>query len=141
GCFPFTWTLDHPGIIGRSMADIALVLSIIAGPDPKDPTMLPDPAPPAAITPMDRPPRIGLVRNFFPERTEPESREAIEAAAQRLAKAGATVVDFLLPEEFGLSWPVAKIINGVESSTYYAKQLETPWAKAARATTASGSAS
>ena len=47
GCLPFAWTMDHVGIIGLSMEDIALVLSVIAGPDPRDPTTLSDPAPPA----------------------------------------------------------------------------------------------
>ncbi len=141
GCYPFTWTLDHPGIIGLNMADIALVLSVIAGPDPKDPTTLPDAPPPAAITPLGRPPRIGLVRNFFPERTQPETNQAIQAAAERLRNDGAEVLDFRLPEEFGLSWHVAKIINGVESATFYAKQLSSPWARVARATPAAGTAS
>src|SRR5207245_2425014 len=40
GCYPFTWTQDHPGVIARSVEDIALVLSVVAGPDPLDPTTL-----------------------------------------------------------------------------------------------------
>ena len=47
GCYPFSWSFDHVGIIGLSMEDLALVLSVIAGPDPRDPstyTEAPDPA-------------------------------------------------------------------------------------------------
>ena len=137
GCYPFTWTLDHPGIIGRSMDDIALVLSIIAGPDPKDPVTLPDPAPPASLSPLARPPRIGLIRNFYPELTEPVMQEAVERGAAHLKEAGAAVQDFLLPQEFSLTWQVARIINGAEAATLNAPHLEGPWDELASTPSAS----
>ena len=124
GCLPFTWTLDHVGIIGLSMEDIALVLSVIAGPDPRDLSTLPDPAPPARLNPEAiRPPRIGVVRNFFPERTEPAMQEAIEKSAERLREAGAGVTDVQLPEEFALTWPAHRLISGSEGATYNAQRL------------------
>ena len=90
GCMPFSWSLDHVGIIGLSVADLALVLSAIAGPDPRDPTTLPDPAPPADLDVASiRPPRIGVVRNFFPELSEPVMRDAVDDAASQLREAGA----------------------------------------------------
>ena len=121
GCMPFSWSLDHVGIIGLSVADLALVLSAIAGPDPRDPTTLPDPAPPADLDVASiRPPRIGVVRNFFPELSEPVMRDAVDDAASRLRDAGAIVSDLLLPETFGLTWRLHRIISGAEGSTYHA---------------------
>ena len=121
GCMPFSWSLDHVGIIGLSVADLALVLSAIAGPDPRDPTTLPDPAPPADLDVASiRPPRIGVVRNFFPELSEPVMRDAVDDAASQLREAGATVSDLLLPETFGLTWRLHRIISGAEGSTYHA---------------------
>ena len=118
---PFSWSLDHVGIIGLSVADLALVLSAIAGPDPRDPTTLPDPAPPADLDAANiRPPRIGVVRNFFPELSEPVMRDAVDDAASRLRDAGAAVSDLLLPETFGLTWRLHRIIGGAEGSTYHA---------------------
>lgn len=37
GVFPFSWSLDHAGPMGRTCADVAAVLQAIAGPDPADP--------------------------------------------------------------------------------------------------------
>ena len=121
GCYPFSWSCDHPGIIGLTMEDIALVLSVIAGPDPLDPTTLMEPAPPADLKMAGMtPPRIGMVANFFPERTQPVMQEAIAKAGVRLRKAGAQIVSIHLPDEFGLTWPVRRIITSVESATLHA---------------------
>ncbi len=38
GCMPLSFTLDHVGPICRSAADCALMLGVIAGRDPRDPT-------------------------------------------------------------------------------------------------------
>jgi aspartyl-tRNA(Asn)/glutamyl-tRNA(Gln) amidotransferase subunit A len=118
GCYPFTWSRDHVGLIGLTMADLALVLSVIAGPDERDPTTIQE-APPPADLKLDEfaPPRIGVVRNFYPERTEPIMQEAIESAAARFAAAGATVSDFLLPQQFGLSWHAANLV-GAEGAVF-----------------------
>lgn len=117
GMWAFSYSQDHPGIIGLSMADIALVLSVIAGPDPLDPTSLKVAPPPARLTADQiRPPRIGLVRNFFPERTEPSMRVTVESAATRLGSAGAPVKDVHLPDEFGLVWHTHTLVLRAEGA-------------------------
>ncbi|WP_414689568.1 amidase [Nocardia sp.] len=47
GIIPVMWTRDHPAPMGRSLADAALLLSFMAGPDGHDPatTAAPPPAP------------------------------------------------------------------------------------------------
>ena len=123
GCFPFTWSHDHVGLIGLTMADIALVMSAIAGPDPRDRTALSDPAPPADLDAARvRPPRIGLVRNFFPDLTEPVVQEAVERSAERMREAGANVVDAFLPEDFGIVWSLHRVIGGAESLTFHSRR-------------------
>jgi Asp-tRNA(Asn)/Glu-tRNA(Gln) amidotransferase A subunit family amidase len=120
GCSPFAWSRDHVGLIGLNLADIALVLSVVSGPDPRDPTTLPEPAPPADLHLEGvMPPRIGVVRNFFPERTEPEMQEAVEASAARLKAAGAAVTDVMLPADYGLLWSAASLISA-EGATMHA---------------------
>ncbi len=121
GCYPFTWSFDHPGIIGLTIEDIALVLSVVAGADPRDRASLPDPPPPAVLQKLSKPPRIGVVSNFYPERTEPVMRAAIEGAAERLGQAGANVRDLPLPEEFGLTWHVHRVIFDVEGAAFRAR--------------------
>jgi aspartyl-tRNA(Asn)/glutamyl-tRNA(Gln) amidotransferase subunit A len=38
GCMPLSWSLDHVGPLARSAEDLALLLGVIAGRDPSDPT-------------------------------------------------------------------------------------------------------
>jgi aspartyl-tRNA(Asn)/glutamyl-tRNA(Gln) amidotransferase subunit A len=122
GMWAFSYSQDHPGVIGRTMDDMALVLSVIAGADPLDPTSLPVPAPPARIEPADvKPPRIGLVRNFFPDLTEPLMQTTIESTARKLEQAGASVQDAWLPEEFGLVWHTHRLVLAAEGATLRAR--------------------
>ena len=121
GCYPFAWSLDHVGIIGLNIEDMALVLSVIAGPDPLDPTTLQDSPPPAKLNMEEfTAPRIGVVRNFFPERAEPAMLESIERSATRLKEAGAELQDVVLPRDFALTWPVHRLIMGSEGATFNA---------------------
>jgi Asp-tRNA(Asn)/Glu-tRNA(Gln) amidotransferase A subunit family amidase len=117
GLFPGSWSRDHATLIGYTMADIALVMSCLAGYDPLDPTT-------AHIEPMPAgldlaslgAPRIGVIRNFFPERLQPDMLAAIEINAAKIKAAGATVVDVNLPAQFDLAWKCAEM-TWVESVT------------------------
>src|SRR5919206_2474498 len=51
GMWTFTYSQDHAGIIGLSVEDMAVVLSVIAGADPRDPVTLDEPPPPARLDP------------------------------------------------------------------------------------------
>jgi aspartyl-tRNA(Asn)/glutamyl-tRNA(Gln) amidotransferase subunit A len=118
GMFPLVWSTDHPGLMARTVEDLALMLSVLAGPDPRDPTSLPATALPADLYLSSvRPPRIGLVRNLFPERTGAEMQAAVEAAAVKFADAGAEVIDYVLPEEFDLLWHGHVLVSAGEKST------------------------
>ena len=132
GCYPFAWSRDHVGLIGLDMPDIALVLSVLAGPHPLDPSALYDPAPPADLNMSAyAKPRIGVVKNFFPERTGPVMQGAVDSAAERLGAAGATVVDVTLPEEYALTWSAAAAI-GAEGATMNAgKPAANAWGRLA----------
>jgi aspartyl-tRNA(Asn)/glutamyl-tRNA(Gln) amidotransferase subunit A len=122
GCYPFTWSFDHVGIIGLSMADIALVLSVVAGPDPRDPSAYDEPPPPADLHIEGvRPPRVGIVRNYFPERSEDEAMDAVEKGAKQLQAAGANVSDFLLPDDFDLVSKLRPLFGG-ESAVFNAQR-------------------
>ncbi|MGD9934937.1 MAG: amidase [Dehalococcoidia bacterium] len=122
GLYVISWSLDHPTIIGRSFEDIALVYNVIAGPDPLDPTSLPDPVTAVSLSGAElRPPRIGFVRNFFLERCDDSMVAAMESAAATLRAAGAEVVDVVLPDGWGLVWPAWKVVCASERTTFHAK--------------------
>jgi aspartyl-tRNA(Asn)/glutamyl-tRNA(Gln) amidotransferase subunit A len=124
GMYPFAWSHDHVGLIGLTMHDIALVFSAIGGPDQRDPTSRSEAPPPADLKLDGLPrPRIGYVRNFFPERTESVMLGAVEESAKRLREAGATIVDVLLPGDFDTIWMVHRLISGAEGLTFRSRKM------------------
>lgn len=93
GAMALAWTLDKIGPIARSIEDCALVLSAIAGPDPKDETTQ---MPRLDLRPRGPRPRLGLIKESF----EPLS-EVAKAYDQALAvfrKLGYETVEVKLPE-------------------------------------------
>jgi aspartyl-tRNA(Asn)/glutamyl-tRNA(Gln) amidotransferase subunit A len=101
GIFPLAFHLDHPGPIARSVADLAIVLGVIAGHDPADPISSRQPV--ADYANELKPgfvPRFGLLRDYFLEKCTAEVCEATLATVERLRAAGATVRDVPLPAGF-----------------------------------------
>jgi aspartyl-tRNA(Asn)/glutamyl-tRNA(Gln) amidotransferase subunit A len=99
GLIAFASSLDQIGPITGSVADAALLFSVLAGRDPRDATTadvaLPDPM---ADPDEDlRGLRIGLPREAFAEGLAPEVRTAVMDAAQILRGRGATLVEVTLP--------------------------------------------
>jgi aspartyl-tRNA(Asn)/glutamyl-tRNA(Gln) amidotransferase subunit A len=99
GVLPLAWSMDHVGPMTRSAADAALLLRVMAGYDPADPStsVLPVPDYTAALTGEVTGLRVGLLRAYFMDAATPEVRGAVEAAAQALARAGAVVDEVALP--------------------------------------------
>ncbi len=100
GVFPLAESLDHVGPMTRSALDSAIVLGVIAGADPDDPTAVtrevPDYAGMIGTGVKDK--RIG-----FPTRLDDldsDARAAFEGAREVLARAGARIVDIALPGIF-----------------------------------------
>jgi amidase len=92
-------SLDHVGPMTRRVADAAVVLRAIAGPDPNDPTALPDAVPdyPAQLEQGAGGVRIGFDQRYATEGVSPALAGAIRAALDVLAKAGARIVEIALP--------------------------------------------
>ena len=102
GVLPLAWSQDTVGVLARCVEDAALLLQAMAGHDPQDPASSPEAVPDyrRALEGQGRPPRLGLVRDFFWDRATQEVRAHTEAVVQRLAQAGATVEEETLPESF-----------------------------------------
>ena len=124
GVIPVAWSLDHVGVIARSVADAALVLAGAAGHDPLDPSS----APLASVyrapeSAADKAPVIGLIRPFFLERCEPEMlRHTLDVAA-RFEAAGAQVREITLPESFDALVACAPVILRAEMYAYHREQF------------------
>lgn len=106
GLVAYASSLDVIGPIGRTVADCAHVLQVIAGPDPHDSTCSSRPVP-DMLAHLDEPIanlRIGLVRSMLSGGNHPAVNAAVHEAAQRLRAAGATIVDVeLLDPDIAIS--------------------------------------
>lgn len=106
GIVPHSWSLDHAGPITRTVADAAAIMSVLAGYDPSDPScrdeVVPDYA--SAIGRSIAGLKVGVCRNHFFGRNQACVETAVESAIADLAKAGAAIVEFQLPNlEYGLA--------------------------------------
>ncbi len=89
GCKTEADSLDTVGVMARSVPDVALY----AGAQANDARLLELPA-------IGRKLKIGLCRTFDTDLIEPATGQALERAASELARAGAKVTEFSLPESF-----------------------------------------
>ncbi|MEK7219649.1 MAG: amidase, partial [candidate division NC10 bacterium] len=84
GVIPLAWSLDHVGPMTRTVTDAALLLQVLAGRDPADPSTTDVPVPDyrRAMQGEIRGLRLGLPKDHFFERLDPEVRAAVLAAAR-----------------------------------------------------------
>ena len=105
GIVPHTWSLDTAGPLTRTVADAALILNVLAGADPDDPSCAKRPVPDyaAALGQPVRHLRVGVCRNHFFDRNQDDVSNAVEQAVSDLASQGMTVREFRIPAlEYGL---------------------------------------
>ena len=101
GAFPIEQTIDHLGPMTRTVADAALVLSVIAGPDGDDPRQThsadaQDYA--AALAQGASGLRVGVVREGFEQlNSDPDVNASVRAATDALRDAGLVVEDVSVP--------------------------------------------
>ncbi|OFW27442.1 MAG: aspartyl/glutamyl-tRNA amidotransferase subunit A [Acidobacteria bacterium RIFCSPLOWO2_02_FULL_65_29] len=122
GLLAFGSSLDHVGPLTHTVADAALVLSVIAGVDPADATSSPEPvaAYGAALTGDVRGARIGVPARLVDEGVDPEISKAFRAALEVLGARGASIVDIALPNA-GAAIPVYYLVATAEASSNLAR--------------------
>jgi amidase len=100
GVFALADSLDHIGPMTRSALDCAIMLGVVAGADPDDPTAVPLPVPDyaAAIGAGVRGRRLGVAANMSD--LDADSLTALDSAVNALRAAGAEIVDVVLPVDF-----------------------------------------
>ena len=106
GVFPLAESLDHVGPMCRTALDAAIVLGVIAGADPDDPTAAPRPVPDyvAAAGTGVKDKRIGIPKNLLG--ADADCQRALDGASAALQKQGARLVDVSLPDldEATMQW-------------------------------------
>jgi aspartyl-tRNA(Asn)/glutamyl-tRNA(Gln) amidotransferase subunit A len=112
GIIPLSWSLDHAGPMARTVADAALLLQTMAGPDRRDPSAALQPVPDyaAALREDLHGIRLGVPRAFFFEAADAEVIAALEKAIETMQSLGASVQEVELPHaRYGpaASWAIA----------------------------------
>jgi len=118
----FASSLDHIGPITKTVKDAAIVLRTIAGRDPMDPTSADLPVPDYVAkleTPVDGL-KIGVAKEYLGEGLDPEVRNAVEAAIQKLNSLGCKVVEISLPHT-KYAIPTYYVVATAEASSNLAR--------------------
>lgn len=108
GVFPLSETFDHVGPMARTVLDAALMYAAIAGPDPRDPTTLPDPvgdpvaaARNGALSGV----RVGVDAAYALTNLDAPTAAGMKSALAHLRAAGATLVDVRFPDVAAILGP------------------------------------
>jgi aspartyl-tRNA(Asn)/glutamyl-tRNA(Gln) amidotransferase subunit A len=122
GLLAFGSSLDQIGPLARTVADAAITLSAMAGPDPADATSAPEPMPDyaAGLTGDVRGARIGVPSGLLDHGVDPEVTNALNAALETLVARGATLIDIELPNA-GAAIPVYYLVATAEASSNLAR--------------------
>ncbi|MGS2586501.1 amidase [Streptomyces hebeiensis] len=99
GVTSLSWSLDHVGPITRTVEDAALVLTALAGHDPRDPASLATSVTdyrPGADTDLTGL-RVGVPRNYYFDHVAPEVETAVRHAIGHLESLGARLVEVEIP--------------------------------------------
>jgi aspartyl-tRNA(Asn)/glutamyl-tRNA(Gln) amidotransferase subunit A len=122
GLIAFASSLDHIGPLTKTVKDAALVLAVIAGRDPMDPTSAEVPVP-DYVAELDKPVRglkIGVAKEYFGEGLDEEVGAAVEAAIEKMASLGCEVVPVSLPHtEYAI--PTYYLVATAEASSNLAR--------------------
>ncbi len=107
GLVAFASSLDQIGPFGWTVADVALLMNVISGRDPKDSTSV-DNAVPDYLANLEQPVkglRIGIAKEYqLTSGMDPQVSAAVEVAMNKYKELGATFVDISLPHtEYGIA--------------------------------------
>ena len=105
GVIPLAWSLDHVGVLARSVRDAALAMSVLAG-------RALEPQPVSA-------PRIALAPALL-ERASPDVAAHVQTVADAFVRAGATVSKVELPTSFRGIHAAGLTVLEVEAAAYHA---------------------
>ncbi|MEW6256235.1 MAG: amidase [Pseudomonadota bacterium] len=124
GAMPLSQSLDTVGPMARTVEDCALLLALMAGADPADPTCATRPVPDyGAATRLPLAGRtIGIPESFYVDDLDADVAEAMDTAIVLFAQAGARIVPVRLPDQPPLS-AASTVILLSEAAAFHAQGL------------------
>jgi aspartyl-tRNA(Asn)/glutamyl-tRNA(Gln) amidotransferase subunit A len=125
GVMALSWSLDHVGPMARTVADVALMLRIVAGHDPLDATSSQRPVPDyvASLAPPVRGLRAGLPDHHFFEGLDPEVEHAVGEAVRVVEGLGVRMKSVRVPDPGALSRLVSTPVVRAECAATHARLL------------------
>lgn len=118
GMIAYASSLDQGGPMARSAEDVAWLLQVMAGFDPKDSTSVDQPVPDYCASLNDdlQGLKIGLPKEFFSDELDANIGAAIQAAVAEFEKLGAQIKEVSMPN---LKWaiPAYYVIASAECSS------------------------
>jgi aspartyl-tRNA(Asn)/glutamyl-tRNA(Gln) amidotransferase subunit A len=100
GAMPLSFSMDTIGPLARTVEDCALILGVIAGADPLDPTASTRPVP-DYLGRLSRPVkglRIATTKHYFHDGMDPEIETLVQASLETYAKLGFEIIEVDLPD-------------------------------------------
>ena len=121
GVVPVSWSLDHVGILVRTVEDAALMLQVMSGEDPKDPGSSSAPVPDflEQMAEYCKPPRIGIVNDYYFENSDSEIWAHTQGVVRKLKAAGAEIMELGLPDSFGSCHSAQRVVMNVECAAFH----------------------
>ena len=125
GAMPLSYSLDTIGPLTRTVTDNALMLSVIAGFDARDPetSRLEVPDYLATIEDGARGLRLGVPENHFLEPLTPEVRKLIEAMIDVFRRLGAEIVAVRVPDSIAVTNGMTTMITTTEGAALHARWM------------------
>jgi aspartyl-tRNA(Asn)/glutamyl-tRNA(Gln) amidotransferase subunit A len=124
GAMPLSQSLDTVGPLARTAEDCALLLGLMAGADPEDPTASASPIQDymAATRERTKGLTIGVPSAFYVDDLDAEVARILDETIAVLKREGATIVQVELPDQRQLT-AAAQLIVAVEAAAFHKRWL------------------
>ena len=122
GLVAFASSLDQIGPFGRCVEDVAHLLNVISGHDPKDSTSYSETLPdyPAELQKPVKGLKLGLIKELIGEGIDEDVKAAILSAAEKYKELGAEIIEVSMPQ-LKHALPVYYLIATAEASANLAR--------------------
>lgn len=125
GAMPLSFSLDHVGVLTRTVSDAGLLLSIIAGHDIKDATSsrrsVPDYL--SGLDDSVKGLRVGVADTYFNEFMDEEVSFCMEDSIEVLRSCGAEIIPITLPKSMEIASRMGSLIAASEGATIHSDWL------------------
>jgi aspartyl-tRNA(Asn)/glutamyl-tRNA(Gln) amidotransferase subunit A len=124
GAMPLSQSLDTVGPLARTAVDCAILVGLMAGPDPADPTAVTDPVPDylAATSRSMKGLTIGVPSAFYVDELDPDVARVLDATIATFRSEGVKIVQVDLPDQRQLA-SAAQLVLAVEAAAFHKRWM------------------